>query len=97
MKQKESPTRREPVKGVISFDADDKDKPKLSKRQKKVYDLLCTGRRSVTDITIRLKYSDPRGHIRDIRDKGIIINDYWVKKDGVRFKRYWIESNNRSC
>ena len=96
MKQKESPTRREPVKGVISLDADDKDNPKLSKRQKKVYDLLCTGKRSVTDITIRLKYSDPRGYIRDIRDKGIIINDYWVKKDDVRFKRYWVESDKRS-
>lgn len=89
MKQKESPTRREPVKGVISFDADDKDNPKLSKRQKKVYDLLCTGKRSVTDITIRLKYSDPRGYIRNIRDKGIIINDEWIENGDVRYKVYW--------
>lgn len=75
-----------------------KDIVKLSKRQKKVYDLLLTGKHSVTDITIALGYGDPRSYIRDIREKGIVVNDDWVKKDeGVKFKRYWIESDNRSC
>lgn len=71
---------------------------KLSKRQKKVYTLLLTGKHSVTDITIALGYGDPRSYIRDIREKGIVVNDDWVKKDeGVKFKRYWIESDSRSC
>lgn len=67
-----------------------KDIVKLSKRQKKVYDLLCTGKHSVTDITIALGYGDPRSYIRDIREKGITVNDEWVEKQDVRYKLYYI-------
>jgi hypothetical protein len=70
---------------------DHKDTPKLSKRQRKVCDLLMTGRFSVADITIRLGYCDPRGYIAILRRKGLIINDMWVKTDNIRYKRYWIE------
>lgn len=95
---KECPTRRqEPMQGTISFDADTKDIVKLSKRQKKVYDLLLTGKHSVTDITIALGYGDPRSYVRDIREKGITVNDEWIEKGEVRYKVYWIESEMRSC
>ncbi|MDD4439375.1 MAG: hypothetical protein PHS04_15275 [Tissierellia bacterium] len=67
-----------------------KDRIKLSKRQKKVYDLLLTGKHSVTDITIALGYGDPRSYIRDIREKGITVNDEWVEKQDVRYKLYYI-------
>lgn len=67
-----------------------KDRIKLSKRQKKVYDLLLTGKYSVTDITIALGYGDPRSYIRDIREKGITVNDEWVEKQDVRYKLYYI-------
>lgn len=102
MKQKESPTRQEPVQGEISFDQEqDKDMNKiyqtLSKRQKKVFCLLCTGKQSVTDITIALGYGDPRSYVRDIREKGITVNDEWIEKGEVRYKVYWIESEMRSC
>ena len=62
----------------------------LSNRQKKVFDLLCTGRQSVTDITIALGYGDPRSYIRDIRAKDIVVNDRWVVNGDVRYKVYWL-------
>lgn len=98
---KESPTRQEP-QGEISFDeVQDKDMNKiyncLSNRQKKVFELLCTGKHSVTDITIALGYGDPRSYVRDIREKGITVNDEWIEKGEVRYKVYWIESEMRSC
>jgi len=67
-----------------------KDRIKLSKRQKKVFELLLTGKHSVTDITIALGYGDPRSYIRDIREKGITVNDEWVEKQDVRYKLYYI-------
>ena len=93
---KESPTRQEPMQGIISFEeVQGKDMNKiyncLSNRQKKVFDLLCTGKQSVTDITIALGYSDPRSYVRDLKEKGVEIRDEWIDAgDGVRFKRYWI-------
>ena len=54
-----------------------KDRIKLSKRQKKVFELLLTGKYSVTDI-------------KEIRDKNIPVQDEWVQKDDTRYKRYWI-------
>lgn len=102
MKQKENPTRQEPVQGIISFDeVQGKDMniiyDSLSNRQKKVFDLLCTGKQSVTDITIALGYGDPRSYIRDIREKNIVVNDQWIEKGEVRYKVYWVESEIRSC
>ncbi|BBD45323.1 Hypothetical protein PEIBARAKI_5316 [Petrimonas sp. IBARAKI] len=102
MKQKESPTRLEPMQSIISFDeVQGKDMniiyDSLSNRQKKVFDLLCTRKQSVTDITIALGYGDPRSYIRDIREKGIVVNDQWIEKPDIRYKVYWIKSNKRSC
>lgn len=99
---KESPARQEPVQGEISFDeVQGKDMNKiynsLSNRQKKVFCLLCTGKHSVTDITIALGYGDPRSYVHDIREKGITVNDEWIEKGEVRYKVYWIESEMRSC
>lgn len=99
---KESPTRQEPMQGIISFDeVQGKDMNKiyncLSNRQKKVFELLCTGKHSVTDITIALGYGDPRSYIRDLREKSITVNDEWIEKGEVRYKVYWIESEMRSC
>lgn len=99
---KESPTRQVPVQGEISFDQEqDKDMNKiyqtLSKRQKNVFDLLCAGKQSVTDITIALGYGDPRSYIRDLREKSITVNDEWIDKGEVRYKVYWIDSDMRSC
>lgn len=60
--------------------------------QAQVYDMLLRGKRSAGDISAALHVSDPRGHIRDLRAKGINILDEWVKgSDGAQFKRYWIE------
>ncbi|MGI6048865.1 MAG: hypothetical protein ACOYEG_12820 [Petrimonas sp.] len=91
MKQDENrPAVANHQQGVLSFEVQDKDKPKLSKRQKKVYDLLCTGKHSAADITIQLGFCDPRSYIREIRDKGVVVLDEWVEKEDVRFKRYWV-------
>lgn len=65
---------------------------KLPRLQAKVYEMLKRGKCSVGDISAIHRISDPRGHIRRLRDKGVSIKDEWCKGSfGVRFKRYWIE------
>ena len=69
-----------------------KNSGKAPKIQSKVYAMLLTGKCSVGDISAALHIADPRGHIRDLRAKGINIVDEWIKgADGVLYKRYWIE------
>lgn len=96
MKPKEEAPGRsgEPMQGQnfsLSVCEQGKDIKQLSKRQKKVFDLLCTGKHSVTDITIALGYGDPRSYIRDIREKGIVVNDRWKENGDVRYKVYWVD------
>lgn len=67
---------------------------KLSNRQKKVYTLLKSGKLSVADITVKLGFCDPRSYVKILRDKGIVVRDEWIKKDDVRYKRYWIEKTD---
>lgn len=68
-----------------------KDRGKAPKKQSKVYAMLLRGGCTVGDICAELHVSDPRGHIRDLRAKGINIVDEWCKgEDGVRYKRYWV-------
>lgn len=65
----------------------------LPKQQKRVLLFLLSQPRpcSVADIVRALGQSDPRGHIRDLRDRGYPIADVWCKSaDGVRYKRYFI-------
>lgn len=46
---------------------------------------------SVADITRALGQTDPRGHIRDLRDRGYHIGDVWCKSsNGSRFKLYFM-------
>ena len=65
--------------------------------QKRVLSLLQRGEKlSAADITVALHVSDPRSHIRDLRAKGVIISDEWVKAEhGGRFKRYFIRKEVR--
>lgn len=70
----------------------DKGRPKLGRLQAKVYEILKRGKCSAGDISATHRISDPRGHIRSLRNKGIAIKDEWCRGSfGVRFKRYWIE------
>lgn len=95
MKPKEEAPGRsgEPMQGQnfsLSVCEQGKDIKQLSKRQKKVFDLLCTGKQSAADITIQLGYSDPRSYVRELREKDINVQDEWIQREDVRFKRYWI-------
>lgn len=94
--KKESPERLETLRSkadVLNMDFDGKDTPKLSNRQKKIYDLLMAGKFSVADITVALGYCDPRSYIRELRNRGVNVLDEWTKKDDVHFKRYWIKDD----
>lgn len=68
-----------------------KDTKKISKRQKKILKLLLTGKRTVTEMTIKTGFSDPRGYMAILRKKGLVINDEWITYDNVRYKKYWID------
>lgn len=78
-------------RGDISLVGQNKDNINLSKRQRKVFDLLCTGWYSAADISIALHYADPRSYIRELRDKGINVLDEWIEGDETRYKRYTIK------
>ena len=70
----------------------DKGKLKLPRLQGKVYEMLKRGKFSAGDLSAALRVSDPRGHIRELRNKGITVRDEWCEGlEHVRFKRYWIE------
>ncbi len=69
----------------------DEKKDRISARQKNVENLLREGKHSATDITIKLRYADPRSYIRCLRDKGVNVRDEWVQKKDTRYKIYWIE------
>lgn len=64
----------------------------LGYHQNRLYNFLSAGsHQSVADISTALKLSDPRGGIRDLRDKGIEILDEWIPAEhGGRFKRYFL-------
>ncbi len=64
---------------------------RLSRREANVANLLRQGKHSIVQLTFKLGYSDPRAHIREIRNKGIKVHDCWVKKQDIRYKLYWIE------
>lgn len=66
-------------------------KDRFSARQRNVENLLKQCKHSVTDITIKLGYSDPRSYIRTLRDKGVNVLDEWVQKEDIRYKLYWIK------
>lgn len=64
----------------------------LTPRQKKIYGFLCSGWCSVVDLVRYSGFSDPRGYIRDLRNKGINICDKWqTTTEGARYKVYHIE------
>lgn len=91
--KEEAPGRLEPSQGQNDLSTcvcGGKCTELLSKRQKKVFNLLLSGKHSVTDITVKTGYSDPRSYIRDLREKGITIYDQWVKKGDARYKIYWV-------
>ena len=54
----------------------------LAFHQRRVFNLLSAD----------LRLSDPRSVIRDLRHKGVVVSDFWVKSEhGSRYKRYFIE------
>lgn len=65
----------------------------LSLQQKRVYYYLLNAEfpKSVADITRALGQCDPRGHIKELRDKGIPVQDIWCYcKEHGRYKRYFL-------
>lgn len=60
--------------------------------QRMVYNLLTQGGKySVADISVNLHLSDPRGHIRTLRGKGINIADEWRETEHkTRYKVYFL-------
>ncbi len=92
--KKESPERLETLRSkadVLNINFDGKDTPKLSNRQKKIYDLLMAGKHTVTQMTFETGFADPRSYIRELRHRGITVLDEWISKNGTHYKRYWIK------
>ena len=65
----------------------------LPRIQQEVYNLLANGGKySAADISICLHLGDPRGHIAELRKKGIPILDEWQESEyGTRYKVYFIK------
>lgn len=92
IEQKERPAKPKQSRDVNYFEYKAYCKyTKLSDRELKIYNELRKGKRTVTQLTIKFGFSDPRGYIRNIRNKGISVFDEWINKNDTRFKTYWIE------
>lgn len=65
---------------------------RLTRQEQRLYNMLKRGGRyTVADITRELGQCDPRGHISQMRRKGIGIADKRVTRpDGVSYKLYWL-------
>lgn len=60
--------------------------------QRLVYNMLVGGKKySAADIATALHLSDPRGHIKELRKKGIDIQDEWRKGVYGRYKVYFLK------
>ena len=70
----------------------------LTIQERKLLNLLKEGNKySVTDISQRLRLSDPRSVIRYLRNKGIPVQDVWRKtEDGKRYKVYFLNVHVKS-
>lgn len=67
---------------------------KAAMKQARTIQLLADGtKHTAMEISFRLRISDPRSTIRDIRNLGINVQDEWVNENGSRFKRYWIKNH----
>lgn len=66
----------------------------LPKHQRAILRILSDGGKySAADLTVRTHYCDPRGHIKELRDKGIDILDEWRQTDdGIRYKVYYLNN-----
>lgn len=71
----------------------DKVTESLPRLQRLVYGLFARGGKySAADISISLHLSDPRGHIAELRTKGIAILDEWrTSEHGTRYKVYYLK------
>ena len=64
--------------------------------QQKIYDLFQEGGKySVVELCQMLNVSDPRSHIRYIRNAGVRISDYWVETEFSRHKIYFMHCDKR--
>ena len=61
----------------------------------RVYSALLSGPCSVIDLMLKCRVSDPRGHIRTLRNHGITIYDTWKTSENGRFKIYFIKKSNK--
>jgi len=70
----------------------DKQEPKLSAHQGTIYNILSRGGKySVADLSVYTHFSDPRSHIRNMREKGVPVRDEWrTTATGARYKVYYI-------
>lgn len=63
----------------------------LTSRELALMSLLSDGHAySVTEIANALYIGDPRSSIRNLRNKGVNICDYWAQSQEGRYKRYYI-------
>lgn len=85
---------------VTSIEEDGKD-TKISRATQKIrlINLLLNGGMfSTRDFVDRLRISDPRAVIRDLRKKGYHIGDEWVTSEytGARYKKYFLKKENKN-
>lgn len=86
------------VQGTTRATTEYKYSESLPRIQQLVYNLLLTGGKfSVADISVHLHLSDPRSHIKQLRDKGISILDEWrTSEHQNKYKVYWLKKEVRN-
>lgn len=51
---------------------------------------LLAGKHNAQELSVLTGACDPRGHIRDLRDNGIPVADYWEYNGDRKYKVYFI-------
>lgn len=59
--------------------------------RQRIYELFLSGNQyTVVQLSILLKVPDVRSHIRYIRNRGVLISDYWKKSEYSKYKVYFL-------
>lgn len=56
----------------------------------RIKQLLLVGKYNVQQLSALTGACDPRAHIRDLRDNGVPVSDYWANTGDRRYKVYFI-------
>jgi hypothetical protein len=67
-----------------------------NQKQQKLYELFLPRERyTIVQLSDLLRISDPRSHIRFLRNAGIPISDFWIRTPQIKYKVYFFAGGDQ--